>query len=242
MGAAPRHRPVLLEEVVELLRPAGRRTIVDCTVGTGGHAEALLDAADEATVLIAMDVDEANLVAARDNLKRFAGRVRLFRANFSQLPEVLRQAETDRADAIVADLGVSSTQLDDPARGLSFLAEGPLDMRLDDRIETTADDLVNTLGEKALADVIYRYGEERYSRRIARAIVAARRSSPVKTTTRLAEIVAGALPAATRRTRRGVHPATRTFQALRIAVNDEMANLDALLDSLPAFIRSRTGE
>jgi 16S rRNA (cytosine1402-N4)-methyltransferase len=232
----PSHTPVLLAEAIELLRPAGARTIIDCTVGTGGHAAALLDAAGNASALIAMDVDEGNLSAARDNLQRFEGRARFFRANFSQLPEVLRHAEVASAEVILADLGVSSTQLDDPRRGLSFLAEGPLDMRLDDRIERTAADLVNKLGEKDLADLVYRYGEERYSRRIARAIVVARKASPVNTTTRLAEIVAGAMPPQTRRTRRGVHPATRTFQALRIAVNDEMANLEALLEHLSACL------
>jgi 16S rRNA (cytosine1402-N4)-methyltransferase len=207
--------------------------LVDCTVGLGGHAEALLAPAGEQATLIGLDVDEENLLQARRRLERFGGRVRLFLANFADLPDVLRECGVGGADALLADLGVSSGQLDDPARGLSLAADGPLDMRLDRRLRTTACDLVNRLGEAELADLIFAYGEERYSRRIARAICEARRRRRIERTLDLANLVAAAYPSVTRRTRRGVHPATRTFQALRIAVNDELASLEGLLRHLP---------
>jgi len=219
-----------------MLAPAGRRLLLDCTVGLGGHAEALLQAADPEATLLGVDVDEANLTRARRRLERFGERVRLFQANFSEADEVLAQAGQGSADLVLADLGVASSQLDDPQRGLSFRVDGPLDMRLDPRRTRDAADLVNGLGEKQLADLIYEFGEERYSRRIARAIVAARKGGRIERTTELARIVTGAMPAAVKRTRRGVHPATRTFQALRIAVNDEMASLDRLLEKLPELL------
>ena len=145
-------------------------------------------------------------------------------------------ADVPAVDGLLADLGMVSSQLDDPARGLSFAADGPLDMRLDRSVGRTAADLVNDLDEVALADLIYRYGEERYSRRIARAIVQRRRSQRIERTTDLAAVIARAYPAPARRSRRGVHPATRTFQALRIAVNEELDRLDALLAALPAVL------
>ena len=227
------HRPVLVTEVLELLAPAGRAVLVDCTVGLGGHAEPLLEAAGPNALLIGLDLDEENLRRCKDRLARFGGRVRLFSANFTRLADVLRECGVSGADALLADLGIASSQLDDPMRGLSFMAEGPLDMRLNREGRTTAADLVNRLEEKALADLIYGFGEERYSRRIARAVVAARKEKPILRTVELAKIVASAYPPATRRTRRGVHPATRTFLALRAAVNEEPANLDALLRLLP---------
>jgi len=230
------HLPVLPHELVALLEPSGCRVIVDCTVGAGGHAELLLEAAGGEARLIGIDVDEASLHLAREHLRRFGGRVRLFRANFADLTDVLAEAGAEAADVIVADLGVSSSQLDDPERGLSFIRDGPLDMRMDRRIRQTAADLVNGLEEKELADLIYAFGEERYSRRIARAIVARRKFRRIDRTADLAEIVAGALPMPARRSRRGVHPATRTFQALRIAVNDELGSLDRLLARLPAAL------
>jgi len=233
-GAA--HRPVLVTEVVELLAPAGRRVLADCTAGLGGHAEALLEAAGPRANLIGLDVDEGNLRRAKERLGRFGGRVRLFHANFTQLPEVLGECGVAGADAILADLGVASSQLDDPRRGLSFAADGPLDMRLDGRLRTTAADLVNRLPEAELADLIFGFGEERYSRRIARAIVAARKEKPIGRTLELANLVAAAYPGMARRLRRGVHPATRTFQALRIAVNEELTSLDALLRLLPRVL------
>ena len=224
------------EEVVGMLSPAGKKVLVDCTVGLGGHAEALLTSADAEALLIAVDLDESNLRLVRERLSRFGNRLRLFHANFADLPTVLSEAHLEFADVILADLGVASVHLRDAERGFSFALEGPLDMRMDRAAPRTAGDLVSTLPEKELADLIYAYGEERYSRRIARAIVAARRSGRIKTTVELGRIVARAYPRATRKTRRGVHPATRTFQALRIAVNDELGNLERLLQSIPQLL------
>lgn len=233
------HEPVMVRQVLDLLDLPGRRVVVDCTIGLGGHAQAMLEAAGPRATLIGLDVDEGNLEQARRRLADLGQRVRLFQANFAEVRDVLRQARVGPAEALLADLGVCSAQLDDPRRGLSFQTDGPLDMRFDGRAKTTAADLVNRLDEAALADLIYEYGQERYSRRIARAIVAARRGGRIRRTLELAEIVSRALPPAARRTRRGVHPATRTFQALRIAVNQEMQNLQALLEQLPEVLAAK---
>jgi 16S rRNA (cytosine1402-N4)-methyltransferase len=232
----PEHLPVLPAEVAELLAPAGRQLLVDCTIGLGGHAEMLLERAGQHATLIGLDVDEGNLRFCKERLGRFGPRVRLFVANFSRLPDVLAEAEVAAVDLVLADLGVCSSQLDDPGRGLSFQQPGPLDMRLSLDAPTTAGELVNTLDQDELADLIYQYGQERFSRRIARAIVRHRQAGRIETTTQLAEIVRRAVPAGARRSRRGVHPATRTFQALRIAVNREMEHLDRLLAVLPGCL------
>jgi len=231
------HLSVMVEQVVRLLRPEGCELIVDCTAGLGGHAEAILSAAGRQGRLIGIDVDESLLKRAKKRLEVFGERVRLFRANFSQLVEVLDQSAEGKVDLVLADLGVASAQLDDPARGLSFMADGPLDMRLDLRLTRTAADIVNTMDRTQLADLIYAYGEERFSRRIAGAIVAARRTRRIARSLELAEIVSKALPPAVRAKRRGVHPATRTFQALRISVNEELTNLEILLNSLPRVLK-----
>ena len=236
MSLAAAHRPVLLDEVIRALSLDRSGTLLDCTVGLGGHAEAWLRAAPPSAGLIGIDVDPDNLRRARTRLQAFGPRVRLFQANFSEVRQVLEAANIQAVDAVLADLGVASTQLDDPARGLSFQAEGPLDMRMDPELRQTAADLVNAMGERELADLIYRYGEERYSRRIARRIVEARREGRIETTTHLASLVAGAIPAPARHSRRGAHPATRTFQALRIAVNDELGSLERLLKILPSIL------
>ncbi len=233
MRRVPGHLSVLRTEVLRVLRPGGRRLLVDCTIGPGGHGEALLDAAGPGARLVGIDLDETQLRSARKDLARFGRRVRLFQANFADISEVLAEAGERQVDLLLADLGVASDQLDQADRGLSFSTDGPLDMRLDPRSPRTAADLVNRLSQAELADLIYTGSEERYSRRIARAIVAARKQNRIERTLELARIVAGAVPRAARRARRGVHPATRTFQALRIAVNHEMDNLDRLLEQLP---------
>lgn len=230
------HAAVLVRQVVEALAPTPAALIVDCTVGLGGHAQALLEAAGTDSQLIGLDLDEGNLRAAHERLSPFGSRVRLFSANFAQVDEVLAQAGAKQADVLLADLGISSTQLDDPARGLSFSADGPLDMRLDQSSGRTAADLVNMIGEQELADVIYCYGEERYSRRIARAIVAARRTGRIERTLQLSEIIERSLPPIVRHQRRGAHPSTRTFQALRIEVNRELESLETLLRLLPRVV------
>jgi len=236
MRPPPGHQPVLCAEVLRLLQPAGRPLLLDCTVGLGGHAEALLDAAGPDARLVGIDLDEEGLKQARRNLARFGRRVRLFHANFADIAEVLAEVGSPRVDLLLADLGVASSQLAQADRGFSFSVDGPLDMRLDRRRGRTAANLVNRLSEAELADVIHACGEERYSRRIARAIVAARQDNRIERTLALARIVAGALPPAVRRARRGVHPATRTFQALRIAVNDELGNLERLLGQVPGIL------
>ena len=226
------HFPVLLPEVLEQLQPSARAWIVDCTVGLGGHAEALLERSGEQARLIGVDLDESNLLSTKERLRRFGGRVRLFQANYSDLDQVLAEVGIDRVDALLADLGVSSTQLDQPERGFSFQADGPLDMRMR-REGPTAADLVNQASEKELADLIWRYGEERYSRRIARAIAAARVHGRIERTAELSRIVASAVP---RRGAEKIHPATRTFQAIRIAVNSELESLERLLELVPRVL------
>ena len=230
------HVPVLLQEVLDLLvLPERKRamSIVDCTVGLGGHAEALLRADRGEGSLTGMDADADNLRLAKRRLEPFGSRVRLFEANFADLRDVLDEAAIDRADALLADLGVASTQFDDPDRGFSFSADGPLDMRMDRSGGRSAADLVNEIDEEQVADLIFEYGQERYSRRIARAIVRARITEPILGTVALATIVRRAIGRDARPGRRGLDPATRTFQALRIAVNDELGSLDKLLELLP---------
>ena len=232
------HVPVLLQEVVGLLLPEGRRavSVVDCTVGLGGHAEALLQADPGEGCLIGMDADSGNLRHAKRRLAPFGERVRLFEGNFSNIRDVLQEVGLTGADAILADLGVASSQLDDPERGFSFAADGPLDMRMDRTAGRSAGDLVNELDERELASIIFEYGQERYSRRVAGSIVRARASKAILGTQELAEIVRRAIPQPTKRPRRGLDPATRTFQALRIAVNDELGALDRLLEALPEVL------
>lgn len=236
MDRAEAHTAVLRDEVTELLCPANSKLLIDCTVGLGGHSRALLDAAGSDARLIAMDVDYGNLKRAKEALSDFGDRVRFFHANFADIDAVLAEVGAETADVILADLGVASNQLDDPGRGLSFAVDGPLDMRLDDRLAQTAADLVNRMEEEPLADLIYQLGEERFSRRIARAIVQARQGGRITRTVQLAELVRRAYPAAVRRKRRGVDPATRTFMALRIAVNAELENLERLLEALPRIL------
>jgi 16S rRNA (cytosine1402-N4)-methyltransferase len=225
-GAAPSfsHRPVLVDLVVELFGPVPPGVVVDATVGGGGHAEALLDAHPHLS-LVGLDQDPDAVAAASARLARFGDRAAVHRARFDSLAEVLSARGVDGASGALFDLGVSSPQLDRPERGFSYRAEGPLDMRMDPTRASSAADLVNGADEAELARLLHAYGDERYARRIARAIVAHR---PIATTDRLAEIVRDAVPAPARR--RGGHPARRTFQAIRIAVNDELAILPATLD------------
>jgi 16S rRNA (cytosine1402-N4)-methyltransferase len=219
------HEPVLADRVVELLLPALEHggVLVDATLGRGGHAARLLEAAPKAT-LIGIDRDPVALEASRTNLQAFADRVRLAGGNFSELPAVLERLGVPSVRGVLLDLGVSSPQLDDPDRGFSFRNAGPLDMRMDPLRALSAETVVNTYPQERLAEVIHRFGEERFARRIAKAVVAAR---PIADTVELAEVVRDAIPAATRRT--GPHPARRTFQAIRIEVNDELGNLERVL-------------
>lgn len=220
MDAGSLHRPVMVDEVLDLLGSPAPGLIIDATVGPGGHAAAVLSSLPQC-VLVGIDRDEEALSAARRRLEPWSDRLELLRADFRELPRLALENHWWPVRGIVLDLGVSSLQLDVPERGFSFRKEGPLDMRMDRQAHITAADLVNDLSEEELSGLISRYGEERHARRIARAIVAARRGRPLRTTTELAEVVSSAVPGGYHR----IHPATRTFQALRIAVNQELAGL-----------------
>jgi 16S rRNA (cytosine1402-N4)-methyltransferase len=234
-GAAARmHVPVMVEEVRAMLCAHGPRVVVDATVGTGGHAAALL-AATQAR-LVGIDRDSSALEAARERLSAWGDRVNLCHGDFGEIVRLVRDAGFESADAILADLGMSSFALDDPERGFSFRFDAPLDMRMDRSQPLRAYDLVNEETESDLADIIYHWGDERAARRIARAIVEARRRRPIETTTELRAIVERVLGP---RRRGGVHPATRTFQALRIAVNREMESLSSLLRDGPGLLGAR---
>lgn len=224
------HRPVMVDEIVAALATVPAGVAVDCTVGGGGHAAALLTAHPQ-LVLIGLDQDDAALAAAAERLAPFGDRARLVRARFDQLHTTLEELGHDHGVAVLFDLGVSSPQLDVPGRGFSYRQDGPLDMRMDRRQHRTAADVVNGYDEGELARVLRTYGDERFATRIARAIVAAR---PLDTTTELAGVVRDAIPAAARRT--GGHPATRTFQAVRIEVNDELAILAGSIDQAIDFL------
>jgi len=228
------HVPVLVSEALELLRPDRGGLFVDCTVGLGGHARALLERG--ATRIVGIDRDPQALAIAGSTLAPWADRVELVHADFRALDEVLDSRGLQLVDGALADLGVSSLQFDAPGRGFSFQRDERLDMRMDPTTGETAADLVARSTERELADAIYAYGEERFSRRIARAIVAARREQPIETTGRLAAIVRRALP---RRGPSRIDPATRTFQAIRIWVNRELEGLDRFLAA--AVRRLRTG-
>lgn len=225
-GHPPPHLPVLFHEVLAGLRVQPGGQYIDGTVGAGGHAEGLLQASAPDGRLIGLDRDPAALAVARQRLARFGRRVVLVHDSYVRLAAAAQAQGWRHAEGILLDLGFSSLQVADARRGFSFSADGPLDMRYDPSGGVTAADLVNDLPADELADILQRYGEERHSRRIARAIVAAR---PITGTGRLAEIVARARPRSGR-----LHPATRTFQALRIAVNDE---LNALTEALPEAVR-----
>ena len=230
------HVPVLLDEVRELLQPQRGGTFVDCTLGLGGHARMVLE--HGATRLIGIDRDPDALAMAREALASFGDRVTFVHADYRDLDAVLDAQDVTAVTGVLADLGVSSMQLDREGRGFSFRRDEPLDMRMDRTQGETAAELIDRAGETELADVIYRFGEERRSRQVARAIVMARQQAPIETTGRLADIVRRAVAARRRGPRRGsrggvpwqrIDPATRTFQALRIWVNRELDGLDSFI-------------
>jgi len=220
----PRHEPVLATEVVELLAPVNGGLFVDCTVGLGGHTRALLDAG--ATKVLGLDRDQQALDIARAALARFGDRVELVHADYRDLERVLDERSIDAVNGTLVDLGVSSMQLDADGRGFSFRRDEPLDMRMDRSRGETAADLLRTAAEDDIANAIFQFGEERYSRRVARAIVNARREQPITTTGQLAAIVRRAVP---HRGYQRIDPATRTFQGLRLWVNRELEGMDAFL-------------
>lgn len=221
------HVSVLSKEVCFWLISQRPMTILDCTVGYGGHAELLLESCVPGTTVIGLDRDSRAIDFCQQRLVRFGERIVLLRGNHRDLKRHLAEAGVSRVDGVLFDFGVSSPQLDDPARGFSFQQEGPLDMRMDQTTGMTAAELVNTSPEGDLADMIFQYGEERYSRRIARAIVRERERRPIETTGELVSVIAGSVPSSYRHGR--IHCATRTFQALRIAVNRELESLEPSL-------------
>lgn len=222
-----RHVPVMADEIIEAVLPKTGRRFVDATAGEGGMTELLLEASAPHGEVVATDWDDAALDLCRVRLDRFGGRVRLVRDTFANLREVLDDAGWgDGVDGIMVDLGVSTLQLGRDDRGFSFQVDAPLDMRMDRRLPDTAADLLADLDEKDLADIIYRYGDERASRRIAWQVVKRRESDPVRTTAQLR----AAVRSAGVKTKPGIDPATRTFQALRIAVNRELEQIETLLE------------
>ena len=228
-----KHEPVLFNEVLEYLIPSrGDGIIVDATLGLGGHAEGVLDR-HPGVRLIGIDRDPEALERARQRLSRFGDRVKLVRGRHESLIDILKQSGTETISGLLADLGVSSMQLDDAARGFSFRFDAPLDMRMGSE-GTTAADLVNTLDDHELARILREYGEEPFARPIARAIVKARGEAPIDTTTRLAEVIR-----TVKKPRYGeIDPATLTFQALRIATNEELTGLDRFLDDAVSVLES----
>lgn len=231
------HRPVMLEEVLVWLKPRPGGIYLDGTIGAGGHSEAILEATAPDGRIIGLDRDAFAVALARERLALFGDRVLIMQAEHKDVEEVLRNV-TPRGHGIdggVLDLGVSSMQVDQPARGFSFMADGPLDMRMDQRESRTAADLVNRLPEQDLMRMLFEYGEERYARRIARAIIRRRERDPILTTLALVDVLRGTVPPAYLHGR--LHFATRTFQALRIAVNRELDDLGASLRSFAGCLR-----
>jgi len=216
------HLPVLLKEVVEQLRPQRGGLYVDCTVGGGGHAEAILRASAPEGCLIGLDCDDEALAASRERLAAHEGRVQLMRANFAELQETLMSLGVTAVDGLVFDVGVSSRQFDEPSRGFSFQREGPLDMRMNHSAGQSAQDVIRDASVEELTRIFRVYGEERRARAIAIRIDRERARQPITTTTQLAGVVEQVLGPK----RSGIHPATRVFQALRIQVNRELENLE----------------
>jgi len=222
-----RHVPVMVKEVLDYLNCSPDKTYVDATIGGGGHANAILQAIGPDGYLVGVDQDPDAVAHAREFLRPFEPRVRIFHDNFTNLPQILSRLHIPRVDGILLDLGLSLYQLEGSGRGFSFLRDEPLDMRMNPEKGKTAEMLVNGLSEQELAGIIKQYGDEPWAPRIARGIVMARRHERIRSSLRLAEIVRNAIPA--RHRPRRIHPATRTFQALRIAVNNELETLERFL-------------
>lgn len=230
-----RHIPALVKETVAFLAPERGGTFVDCTLGLGGHAAALLEAGPEIR-LIGIDRDQQALEMAAERLRPYGDRVHLVQGEFAELTELLERDGVQKVDGILADLGVSSLQLETASRGFSFRLEGPLDMRMGAG-ELTAADVVNDYAEGKLEEIFRAYGEERQARRIARAVAESREEKPIESTTQLREIVARAKRYGAKYQKRRIDPATRVFQAIRIEVNRELAGLDQLLDQAVRLLR-----
>ena len=230
----PQHLPVLLQEVVEFLNCQAGRIYVDGTVGSGGHAEAILERSSPTGKLIGLDWDEKAIARAWKRLAPYGNRVELRQENYRNLKSVIESLSLDGVDGILLDLGVSTEQLEDQERGFSFRWEGPLDMRMGREMKITAKDLLQRFSLPELSETLRKYGEERWARRIAKGIVRRRQIKAISTTRELVGVIEKSIPASSRRGR--IHPATRTFQALRIAVNGELENLQDFLDQCPDLL------
>jgi 16S rRNA (cytosine1402-N4)-methyltransferase len=236
------HRPVLLQEVLDRLDPKPGEIVVDATAGLGGHAAAMADRLAPSGILspagrlVLIDRDASHLPLATRRIPAGVP-VSAIHGNFDRLEDSLQSLQISQVDVLLADLGVSSPQLDLPDRGFSFRRDGPLDMRMDASGGPTAADLIAQLSEPELAWIFWEYGEERFSRPVARRIVESRRAEPIRTTGQLADLVRSVVPRERRRSGSGIDPATRVFQGLRIAVNDELASLEGLLKVLPRLVR-----
>ena len=224
----PLHKPVMVEEVLDYLHPQPGHIILDCTVGGGGHAIRILDKIKPDGFLIGIDKDMEILQTTKQSLSKITDKFKLYHADYSDIDEVLRQADIDKVNGVLLDLGVSSLQFDQADRGFSFAKEAPLDMRMDRSCGITAQNLIQRLSETELGELLWKYGEERRSRRIARAILKEEKGVGITSTRQLAAIVERVVP----RGKGKIHPATRVFQALRIAVNKELENLEIFLDKI----------
>ncbi len=234
------HRPVMLDEVISFIKPGKGDIIVDATIGAGGHSCEILKTIEPDGLLIGIDKDAEILKIAGRYLSKISDSYKLYQADYVDLDYILNKLEISKVQGILLDLGVSSLQLDSVERGFSFIKEGPLDMRMDRSQGITAEDLLKRLSQREMADIFWRYGDEGRSRRIAKAIMQERkRGTEIKTTTQLAKIVEKALytPKKYQKKRR-IHPATRVFQALRIAVNDELKSLEHFLNNVCEFLAS----
>ncbi|MBU3911158.1 MAG: 16S rRNA (cytosine(1402)-N(4))-methyltransferase RsmH [Candidatus Omnitrophica bacterium] len=235
MGEKCLHNPVLLEEVLHFLNPAPGKIIIDATVGGGGHAEEIVRRICPGGTLIGMDRDSESLRIAHERLKGFQTTVKLVNKNFKDIKETMLDLGTGEVDGILFDLGISSIQLEAKERGFSIKHDGPLDMRMDRNQRLTAKDLVNKLSETELSSLIKEFGEERFNKRIAWRIVTERKKRPIENTTELAGIVSRSMPCGKRRQK--IHPATRTFQALRIRVNSELIAIEEALNAVPDLLK-----
>jgi 16S rRNA (cytosine1402-N4)-methyltransferase len=233
------HIPVMLHEVIDYLDPAPGQIIVDATLGTGGHSLEILKKITPGGRLIGIDRDEDSLAICRQRFSEFSGSYELVHANFVDLDQVLEKLGIDKIDGIVFDLGISTYQLKDIERGFSFQQEGPLDMRMDKSSYISAYDLVNNLNENEISHLLWSFGQERWHNRIAHLVVEERRNQPISTTRQLADLVMRAIPYRYRKGYYRIHPATRTFQAVRIAVNRELEILESAVKKAVAILRKK---
>lgn len=229
------HKPVLLQEAMHFLNPAPGEKIIDATLGAGGHAEEIMRRIAPGGTLIGIDRDSESLKIAQERLKSLKGEFKLVNKNFKDIKEIMQDLEIKEVDGILFDIGLSSIQIETGERGFSIKNAGPLDMRMDRNTQLTASELVNRLNESELSNLIKDFGEERFHRRIAGNIVRARETKKIETTTELAEIISRSVPCKFRWHR--IHPATRTFQALRIRVNGELEAIEEALRQVPAILK-----